>query len=100
MRGATIRSVTGRRRLSQNEKTTTLVLDRSVALVVFDFLSRNADEEDGEPLQEAFESEAELPALWALLAALEENLSEPFSDDYRDCLKQARAAVIEKFGGA
>ena len=34
------------------------------------FLSRTTDEEDGEPLAEALQFKAELPALWATLAAL------------------------------
>ena len=50
----------------------TVTLDRSVALVLFEFLSRTTDEEDGEPLADALQFKAELPALWATLAALEE----------------------------
>ena len=45
-----------------------VAFDRSVALVLFDFLSRTADEEEGEPLNEALAHKAELPALWATLA--------------------------------
>ena len=33
----------------------TIALDRSVALVLFDFLSRTADEEEGEPLNDALQ---------------------------------------------
>ncbi|NWG24414.1 MAG: hypothetical protein HXY30_08380 [Pseudorhodoplanes sp.] len=79
---------------------TTLTLDRDVALVLFDFLSRNADEEEGEPLAEALQSRAELPALWSLLAELEEKLDEPLADDYRRLVEEARARVIAKYGGA
>jgi hypothetical protein len=85
--------------LAQSD-TTTLVLDRAVALVLFDFLSRTTDEEDGEPLMGAIENEAELPALWSLLATLEDSLSEPFADDYQARLRQARSSVIERFGHA
>ena len=78
----------------------TVTLDRSVALVLFEFLSRTADEEDGEPLVEALQFKAELPALWATLAALEDVLTEPFAADYSTRVKAARADVVKKFGAA
>ena len=53
----------------------TVTLDRSVALVLFEFLSRTTDEEDGEPLADALQFKSELPALWATLAALEDVLT-------------------------
>jgi hypothetical protein len=77
-----------------------VTLDRSVALVLFDFLARTADEEDGEFLADALLHKAELPALWATLAALEEVLTEPFSTDYGARVKAARADVVKKMGGA
>ena len=77
-----------------------VTLDRSVALVLFEFLARTADEEDGELLAEALQHKAELPALWATLAALESVLPEPFAADYGAQVKAARAAVIAKLGGA
>ena len=77
-----------------------VTLDRSVALVLFEFLSRTADEEDGEPLNQALQHKAELPALWAMLAALEEVLAEPFAADYAAKVKAARADVTTKLGGA
>ena len=78
----------------------TVTLDRAVALVLFDFLARTADEEDGELLADALQHKAELPALWATLAALENVLSEPFAADYSAQIKAARANVIAKLGGA
>ena len=78
----------------------TVTLDRSVALVLFEFLSRTTDEEDGEPLAEALQFKSELPALWATLAALEEVLTEPFAPDYSAKVKSARADVVRKFGAA
>ena len=77
-----------------------VTLDRSVALVLFEFLSRTTDEEDGEPLAEALQFKSELPALWATLAALEAVLTEPFAADYSAQVKAARAAVVKKFGAA
>jgi hypothetical protein len=80
--------------------TTTITLDRSVALVLFDFLSRTADEEEGAPLNEALQHKAELPALWATLAALEEVLPEPMAPDYGTKVKAARADLVKRLGGA
>ena len=77
-----------------------LTLDRAVALVLFDFLARAADEEEGEFLADALQHKAELPALWATLAALENALTEPFAADYGAQVKAARAKVIAKLGGA
>lgn len=77
-----------------------VTLDRSAALVLFEFLSRNAEENDGELLVEALESEAELLAMFSLLTELEEVLTEPFDDDYRALLQTARNDVIKKFGKA
>jgi hypothetical protein len=76
----------------------TLTLDRSVALVIFDFLSRTTDEDEGELLADALESKAELPALWSLLAELEDVLTEPFADQYRSLVEAARVDVIKRFG--
>jgi hypothetical protein len=77
-----------------------LPLDRAVALTLFEFLSRVMDECDGEPIDAAIEHNAEMPALWALLAALEEVLDEPFAADYRARLKAARDAVMRSSGAA
>jgi hypothetical protein len=77
-----------------------VTLDRSVALVLFDFLSRTADEEEGTPLNEALQHKAELPALWATLAALEEVLAEPMAADYGAKVKAARADIVKRLGGA
>jgi hypothetical protein len=79
---------------------TSIVLDRSVALVLFEFLSRTTDEEDGEPLREALKHPAELPALWAILAALESVLAEPFAADYGAILDTARKSVIARLGSS
>lgn len=77
-----------------------LHIDRSVAVVLFEFLSRTVDDGDGEALAEFVEDEAEVPALWALLAGLESVLSEPMAADYEKKVLAAREAVIKRFGGA
>ncbi|QIB32578.1 hypothetical protein [Ancylobacter pratisalsi] len=78
----------------------TLVIDRSVAVVLFEFLSRHVDDADGETLVEFVEDESEVPALWALLAGLESVLTEPMAEDYQRRVIAAREAVIKRFGGA
>lgn len=84
--------------MAKAANTVTLTLDRSVALVMFDFLSRTADEDEGELLSEALESKAELAALFSLLAELDDVLTEPLADDYRALVDVARADVIKRFG--
>jgi hypothetical protein len=86
--------------VAQGIETVTLTLDRSVALVLFDFLARTTDEEDGEPLREALDDAAELPALWSLLTELEETLTEPFAADYGQRIAQARKDVRARLGAA
>ena len=78
----------------------TLVIDRSVAVVLFEFLSRTVDDADGEAMADFIEDEAEIPALWALLAGLESVLTEPMAEDYERCVLKAREAVMKRFGGA
>jgi hypothetical protein len=73
--------------------TVSLTLDRDVALVLFDFLARTADEEEGEPLRDALLHKAELAALLELLAGLEEMLEEPFASDYTRLVEAARGRV-------
>lgn len=84
--------------MTDSDRKILLELDRSLALVLFEFLARAADEQDGEPLAGALEHDAELPALWVLLGLLEDHLDEPFADDYRDKIKEAREAVLRHFG--
>ena len=77
-----------------------LHMDRSVAVVLFEFLSRTVDDGDGEALADFVEDEAEIPALWALLAGLESVLTEPMAADYERRVLAAREAVMKRFGGA
>ena len=82
-----------------DNETITIVLDRAVALVLFEFLARNIDEEDAEPLTGSLDDQAELAALASLLVELDETLSEPLDDDYRALLAAARATVARRFAG-
>ncbi len=76
-----------------------LHIDRDVALVLFEFLSRTVDDGDGEALLDFIEDEAEVPALWALLAGLESVLGEP-AEHYERRVEKAREAVTKRFGDA
>lgn len=82
------------------EEEVTLVVDRSVAVVLFEFLSRTVDDADGEALLDFIEDEAEIPALWALLAGFESVLTEPMAEDYERRVIAARETVMKRFGGA
>lgn len=74
----------------------TVSLHRAEALVAFDFIARLVEEQEGEALRETFEHPAELASLWALIAALEQVLSEPFAEDYRAAIDTARAEVLAR----
>ena len=73
--------------------------DRSIslsadeALVLFELLHRWEDDDRELPLEPG-----ELTALWALSAALERVLTEPFSPRYAEMLKQARGRLSASEG--
>src|SRR5262245_24480464 len=62
-----------------------LQLDRDVALLLFEMLSRAAPDGAVRPVDSA-----EQRALWELQAELERTLPEPFLPNYRDVLEEAR----------
>jgi hypothetical protein len=84
--------------MAKKDDVVKFALDRDVALVLFDFIARTADEESGEPLQEALLHRAELPALLELLAVLEDKLEEPFAPDYERKVDAARDRVVDRLG--
>lgn len=84
--------------MAERDDTASVVLDRDVALVLFEFLARVVDEEEGEPLAEVLADDSELHALVSLFADLEDALTEPADEDYRKLLKEARARVNKRFG--
>lgn len=90
--------MTGHARLAERDDTASVVLDRDVALVLFEFLARVVDEEEGEPLAEALADDSELHALVSLFADLEDALTEPADENYLRLLQEARARVLKKFG--
>jgi len=67
----------------------TLTLGRSEALVLFELL---ADFYEGASLP--VRDEAERLSLVRLFGALQKTLIEPFSQDYKDIIKSARARLI------
>jgi hypothetical protein len=65
-----------------------LDLSRDEALVFFEWLAR-LDEQDAFPIEDS----AERLVLWDLHGQLEKLLSEPFQENYRELLVQARERV-------
>ena len=68
-------------------------LTKDEAIVLFDFLSRN-NEEDG--FKTLTKDQAEERMLWDLESLLEEGLDDVFLSDYDGVLKKAREAVRDK----
>lgn len=72
-----------------------LELDQDAAIVIFELLSKH-DKDGGSSLAL---SRAEECALTQLLGCLERKLVEPFSANYPKTLEQARASLLQRFGG-
>jgi hypothetical protein len=70
-----------------------LRLTRAEALVLYEFLAREADRDSREL---RIEDQAEERVLWDLEAGLESSLSEPLRADYLDLLDAARKAVRDE----
>jgi hypothetical protein len=66
-----------------------ITLERHVALVLLEFLSRFSEAENFYA-----EERAEQVAIWTLLASLESILVEPFDPNYQELLKRARRLVV------
>lgn len=75
-----------------------ILLERNEALVLFNFLSRILDEQNGEKLQGAAAHDGELWALNALLGVLEKALAAPFDQSYVDQVDVALNALTTKCG--
>ncbi|MEX3017686.1 hypothetical protein [Gymnodinialimonas hymeniacidonis] len=73
-------------------------LDHDAALVLFDFLSRTIDVENGKKLEPAVAHDGELWALNSLLAILETSVSDSFDDNYPVKVSAALQALVSKSG--
>lgn len=71
-----------------SSETVSVVLSKPQALVLYEFLSRFAEDEQLE-----IRDPAEQRVLWDLLAELESALPEPLAHDYDELLQKARARV-------
>ena len=77
----------------------TIKIQKSDALVLFEFLSRELmDDETCDRLKQVTEDDSELGALNALLGCFEKQLVEPFSKDYAKLLEAARKDCKERYG--
>ncbi|MGO1074653.1 hypothetical protein [Inquilinus sp. CA228] len=75
-----------------------LALTRDEAVVLFEFLARTLDDENGSRLREAVRHDGELWALTRLWGYLERSLPEPFLADYRARVEAAQQRLVEKSG--
>lgn len=66
-----------------------ITLERDVALVLFEFLSRFSEADEFMAV-----NRADQVAIWTLVASLESILVEPFDPKYEELLKQARRRVV------
>ena len=67
-------------------------LDEAQALVLYDWLTR-FDEKNAYPVEDP----AEEMVLWSLHGQLEKVLSQPFRDDYKQLVDEARARIKSSF---
>ena len=67
-----------------------ITLERHVALVLFEFLSKFSDTDEFRTEKDR----ADQVAIWTLVASLESILVEPFDPKYEELLKQARRRVV------
>ena len=74
-------------------KPVNLQLDRSHALTLFEFLSRETERSSIK-----FDHPAEERVLWELCAMLESLLDEPLAPNYRELLRRARQEVLKGSG--
>ncbi|MGK9164908.1 hypothetical protein KXR53_01345 [Inquilinus limosus] len=72
-----------------------LTLTQDEAVVLFEFLARTLDDENGSRLREAVRHDGELWALTRLQGYLESTLSEPFLPDYGARVEAARQRLVE-----
>lgn len=79
---------------SDSSETVPVILSKPQALVLFEFLSRFAEEERLE-----IRDPAEQRVLWDLLAELESALPEPLAHDYDELLQKARESVCTSLDG-
>jgi hypothetical protein len=76
--------------------TVRIELEPDEALVLYDFLQREIDNEGGKRLKRLSDHDSELWALNALNCLLERALAEPFAKDYPALLSQARDSLLQR----
>lgn len=70
----------------------TIRLNKDVALVLFEFLSRFNENDN----KEIFQDQAEQKTFWVVEGQLEKILSEPFMPNYQDIIREARNRIRDK----
>jgi len=79
----------------KDEGSVPLALTHDEAVVLFEFLARTLDDENGNRLRDAIRHDGELWALTRLQGYLERALSEPFLEDYKARVEAARQRLVE-----
>lgn len=75
-----------------------LDMEDTVALTLFEFLSRTLDERNARELEDAVVHDGELWALNELHGVLEKTLCEPLEPSYPTKVNKARELLVLKFG--
>ena len=81
-----------------NQATVHLELDNDEALVLFDYLQREIDDENAVRLKSLTNHDGELWALNGLNCLLERVLAEPFTKKYPALSSQAQESLVERCG--
>jgi hypothetical protein len=84
--------------MSDGDDLVRIALTREEALVLFEFVARAVDDENGDRLRPALQDDSELWALNAVHCLFERVLVEPFMADYDKRLAAARARLLEQCG--
>lgn len=82
----------------ENQSSVRLELEADEALLLFEFLAREIENENGWRLEKLTEYDGELWALNALHCLLEQTLVDPFRNDYSARLSQANEAILKRMG--
>ena len=80
------------------QRKVTIEMDHDQALVLFELLSTEIDDNNATSICKVFSEDAELWALNNLVRDLEARLAAPFADDYNRQVDLAKASLVKRFG--
>ena len=82
----------------ENQTAVHMELDSDEALVLFEFLARELDNDNGVRLKTVTNNDGELWALNSLHCLLEQVLVEPLKSEYATLVSRAQASLVERRG--